>query len=563
MSLTDARLGTRPDRSPRQASQTAYAGDRRRVDLFGMPGAEGLPEIDRRRPASTWPTRLQWPLVAALVLALALWTVGILLADWPRIIVYSSTGQTSLETGAALAKLFGALVLFLFPARERGYRLPWVAAGLLVLGLGTLIFGVVELAHGTPLGLNTSMYLSLTTRVLAGALFAVGLIPRRAPALSRRNVALVSVGLFALLSLLVALLAGHLPVLTHVADASAAATRRGAFMPGLSPWHFGLLIVPLALVLVSTVFTALRFRDRPLGAWLLIAMILLSATQLHLLFWPSAYTPIFTSADALRMAFAGVVALGGVLELRRITAQRALLLAAEQDRVRRLEELTVLKADFTRMVAHELMSPLAAIRGWADIMSMNGTDDKVRAQAAASIRADVDALMDMVADVRAAGRAEREDFAIRAHPVHLDDILHDAEVYAQTLPGAHPLEAATMNGAVVWADPERIVQVLRNLLNNAATYSPPGTPIGLWARARDRSVVIEVTDRGPGIPPQEQAGIFEAFTRGRDTDAQAIPGAGVGLYLSRRLIEAHGSDLAVHSRPDGGSIFSFELEMFA
>ena len=109
------------------------------------------------------------------------------------------------------------------------------------------------------------------------------------------------------------------------------------------------------------------------------------------------------------------------------------------------------------------------------------------------------------------------------------------------------------------ADPERIGQVLRNLLENAAKYSPAGAPIALRARARGSRMRIEVADRGPGIPPQAQRRIFEKFERGRDARGERVPGVGLGLYLSRRLVRMHGSQLTVAPRPGGGATFAFTL----
>ncbi|HEY6581654.1 MAG TPA: ATP-binding protein [Rubrobacter sp.] len=109
------------------------------------------------------------------------------------------------------------------------------------------------------------------------------------------------------------------------------------------------------------------------------------------------------------------------------------------------------------------------------------------------------------------------------------------------------------------ADPERIGQVLRNLLSNAAKYSPEGTPIELRVIGKQGRVRLEVADRGPGIHPDDQRRIFEKFGRGRDREGHKIPGVGLGLYLSRRIVRGHGSELTVQERPGGGSVFAFEL----
>ena len=107
------------------------------------------------------------------------------------------------------------------------------------------------------------------------------------------------------------------------------------------------------------------------------------------------------------------------------------------------------------------------------------------------------------------------------------------------------------------ADPERIGQVLRNLLSNAAKYSPEGTPIELRVIDKKGRVRLEVADRGPGIHPDDVTRIFEKFGRGRED--RKTPGVGLGLYLSRRIVRGHGSELTVEARPGGGSVFGFDL----
>jgi signal transduction histidine kinase len=139
-------------------------------------------------------------------------------------------------------------------------------------------------------------------------------------------------------------------------------------------------------------------------------------------------------------------------------------------------------------------------------------------------------------------------------------LLATAAVFNRTLPGEHPMTTRIVGPDWVLADQERIGQVLRNLIENAAKYSPIGAPIDLRAISRGRRIRIEVADRGPGIPPHALRRIFEKFGRGRDERGKRVPGVGLGLYLSRRLVQMHGSELTVEPRPGGGSTFAFELE---
>ena len=255
-----------------------------------------------------------------------------------------------------------------------------------------------------------------------------------------------------------------------------------------------------------------------------------------------------------------VVAVGGISELRRVASERARLLATERERARRLDELNAMRSDFSAMVAHELETPIAAVRKLNELLFARGEDPGVRDYATAATERELDALTNLVSDVRAVAAVEREGFEVEARPLPLEKLLADAEAYAKTLPGEHPFQirrGGPRAGQWVLADPERIGQVLRNLLSNAAKYSPEGTPIELRVIGMKGGVGLEVADRGPGIHPDDAARIFEKFGRGRE--GRQTPGVGLGLYLSRRIVRGHGSELSVRTRLGEGSAFGFEL----
>jgi PAS domain S-box-containing protein len=243
--------------------------------------------------------------------------------------------------------------------------------------------------------------------------------------------------------------------------------------------------------------------------------------------------------------------------------KRAALLAAEQEHSKRLRELAALKADFTAMVAHELSSPLAAIRIFADMLIGGKLSPEQQAQVLATIQSEAKMLTSLVGDVRASAAVERDDFAIEARSVSVRALLAPAATFTEALPGRHPVTLTLTAQVNVLADPERIGQVLRNLLSNAAKYSPDGTPIELRALLNGQRLRIEVSDGGPGIHPDDIQRIFEKFGRGRDSSGRGVAGVGLGLYLSRRIVQAHGSELEVRSTPGVGSVFGFELEVVA
>lgn len=501
--------------------------------------------------------------------------IGIFIVAWAALSVaaegpgfalpVSEKLQGGEEAASAIARLFAALVLVLFLAGNEGWRLRWVAAGLVVLGLGHLIFGYIEpYIQSDPPKLNEALYEGLVTRTLACALFVMGLIPRRPP---RRAAQVI------LTALAAAPVAGYIvvfefvdgeswmPPLTHLESMGSTVTFSTP-VGWLTPWYWAVSAIPLALSLAVAV-GAFRHGHRGLfPGWLLLSMVLLSGSLLHEYLWPSAYGgEVLTTAGVLRLVLAVVIVVGGIVELRRVASERTALLATERERVRRLGELAALRADFSAMVAHELDGPLSAVRRLTEMLSAAGSDQGIREYATTAMEREIDTLNALIDDVRAVAAVERDDFEISARPISVDALLSSARSFATTLPGDHPVEVVLDESlGAAEADPERIGQVLRNLLSNAAKYSPAGTPIELRAFRNRGRIRIEVADRGTGIRPEDATRIFEKFGRGRSPESRKKDGAGLGLYLSRRIARAHGGELTLKARPGGGSVFGFELE---
>jgi signal transduction histidine kinase len=111
----------------------------------------------------------------------------------------------------------------------------------------------------------------------------------------------------------------------------------------------------------------------------------------------------------------------------------------------------------------------------------------------------------------------------------------------------------------VWVDPARLERVMANLLGNAAKYSPPPLPVVVRARAHEGRVVVSVSDQGPGLAPDDAAHIFDKYYRTKQGSASDAKGLGLGLYISRLIVEAHGGHIWVESEPGRGAAFCFSL----
>lgn len=556
-----------------------YVGTRGGRELRG--GAGALVGTGSYLEAAHWnlAPSVERRTVRRLVLGLAMLIVGWVVLNFALEQAAVAVLSTPRQNGAwaaitRLDKLISALILFLLASDAGKRRLRWVAGGFLVLAFGQYSFNYLRPLLGDAYSLNAQTYENLFLYTFAYALLVVGLVSDTSPRLSWRwGLALLT--LFGALAIVTVAYVDLLPQLVTVTVWETANTSGHAPLPGLTGWYFVLFTVPLILAIAAAVGTVRHNHGEKVGGWLTIAMVLLAGAQLHSLFWPLPHPSVMTSTRVLYFAVSTVVVLGGIMELRRIAEERRMLLAAEEERTRRLRELAALKADFTAMVAHELGSPVAAIQGYTDMLATGDLGPDHRARILERVEAETEALTSLIADVQAAAAVERDDFRVELRPTMLETLLSDASAYARTLPGNHPL--ATSTGTTgeweerVLADPERIGQVMRNLLSNAAKYSPEGTPIELRAMPVEDPVAeatngatgrvrIEVADRGWGIRPAELSHIFEKFGRGRDADKKA-EGVGLGLYLSRRIAHAHGSELTVRSTPGEGSVFAFELEV--
>ncbi len=229
--------------------------------------------------------------------------------------------------------------------------------------------------------------------------------------------------------------------------------------------------------------------------------------------------------------------------------------------VTRFKEAEDLKRTFVSVISHELKTPLALITGYAETLAREDVrwDSETTDECLAVIREESGRLNRLIEDLLDAARIEAGALKLKMSYVQLNEIVES------TVDAWRPLERDHMFAVdfppdfpTVPGDSERLRQVLRNLLNNAVKYSPADSLIRVTGRVEPQHVVVSVSDEGPGIPLDEQRHLFERFSRG--TIAQnTTSGAGLGLYLSKAIIEAHGGEIGVDSTPGQGATFYFAL----
>ena len=227
-----------------------------------------------------------------------------------------------------------------------------------------------------------------------------------------------------------------------------------------------------------------------------------------------------------------------------------------------LRQAEQLRQDILRAVSHDLRGPLTVIQGQAQrlqrLLGPTPADERIRSSLNA-ILASARRMNTMIQDLVDSARQEAGELRLNPVPVDLRAFLLEwKERCADALP-VQRLRIQVPEGLPpVHADPDRLERILFNLISNALKYSPPDTEVTVGAARQDAEVVISVTDRGPGIPPEEQARLFQRYGR-TEAGRQRGESVGLGLYITRQLVEAHGGRIWVESQPGRGSTFSFSL----
>lgn len=225
--------------------------------------------------------------------------------------------------------------------------------------------------------------------------------------------------------------------------------------------------------------------------------------------------------------------------------------------IARLRESQELREDLMRAVTHDVRSPLNAIliQGERLIGLTEGDSDPRRRQAAQSLMRSGRRIELMLRDLVDSEQLERRAVRLDRQPLCLRTLL-------ATLLGSGSLDPERVMVEVphdlppVHADAARLERILANLLGNALKHSGPGVPVRVSAGLEGSVVRVTVADRGPGIEPDDLPRVFERFYRGRGA---AGDGLGLGLYIARTLVEAHGGRIGVESQPGQGAAFAFTL----
>jgi signal transduction histidine kinase len=230
--------------------------------------------------------------------------------------------------------------------------------------------------------------------------------------------------------------------------------------------------------------------------------------------------------------------------------------------VSREKELDNMKSQLLATVSHELRTPLASIKGFATTLLREDVewDDASRREFLAIIDQESDRLSELISNLLDMSRIEAGTLRVVPEPTELHRLVEETAGEFVAMAQDHPIRvttAPTLPG--VWADPRRIRQVLRNLIENAIKYSPEASPISISARAAADHVQISVADQGAGIAAEHLDHVFERFYQVDSASTRQVGGAGLGLSICKAIVEAHHGRIWVESQAGSGSVFHFTL----
>jgi PAS domain S-box-containing protein len=231
-----------------------------------------------------------------------------------------------------------------------------------------------------------------------------------------------------------------------------------------------------------------------------------------------------------------------------------------------LKERAEQMKDFLTIASHELRHPITIVAGYAKTLAehMERLDRETITGILKAIGDSTQRLTHIIDELLNVSRIESGRFTIQREEVSLPLLIEEAleQMHARGF-GNQFMQKMGRGVRTVFVDARKIVQLLVILLENAVNYSPASSPIEITAAKRGREIEVSVWDRGPGVPAEDKERIFERFFQVEDVLHHSKPGLGLGLYIAREIVTAHGGKIWYEDREGGGSIFRFTLPVAA
>jgi signal transduction histidine kinase len=240
-----------------------------------------------------------------------------------------------------------------------------------------------------------------------------------------------------------------------------------------------------------------------------------------------------------------------------VIRELASLLERSEELTRELRELNRTKSELIQILSHELFTPITTIQGFALTVAERGDQlsaDEVRVLGTGVAKAS-ERLRRLVGNLAAAARLDRPGVEVSTVPFPADDLIQRAmEEFSADRGRLHVREESA--GLPLAVDVDLATQAVVTLIENALDLSDSDQTVEISAQGRGEDLRIEVADRGPGVPEDQRERIFDAFTQADASDTRTHEGLGIGLFLARRIMAAHGGGIDHRDRDGGGSVFS-------
>jgi signal transduction histidine kinase len=216
-------------------------------------------------------------------------------------------------------------------------------------------------------------------------------------------------------------------------------------------------------------------------------------------------------------------------------------------------------ADLVSKLTHEIRGPVSTLRGLVGttLTHYDRLSDDERREFLHLMRHEADRLERTVEQVAFALKLDARSLRFDIRPRDLAEIVRETAQAADTRD--HPVEVDVAGSIEAPVDGALIASVVHQLIDNAVTFSPPDSPITIGLRRDGDDAVIEVTDRGPGVPPDKREAVFERFADWRPPDYEDRPGTGLGLFISRAVAREHGGEASIADGPAGGTMLLVRL----
>ena len=275
-------------------------------------------------------------------------------------------------------------------------------------------------------------------------------------------------------------------------------------------------------------------------------------------FWASVVISSLTGADGRHRGFAKVTR--DLTERKRSEDALRGVLEREREAAARLRDLDRMRGELVTVIAHDLRSPVGVIQSLVHLLLSEWADwtDSEKLDALRRVAGRAETLAGLVDDVFDLARIDAGQLVTEIVPMDLERIVHQVVADVRTTNPEREITLEVDSAATLaLGDERRTWQILSNLLSNAVKFSPPPTAVEVAVWREEGTIVVAVTDHGVGIPEEEQAAVFERFTR--LPGAKGTPGSGIGLFIARSLAEAQGGRIVVDSAPGLGSTFRLSV----